>query len=275
MGGDDLGSDDEFLTETISDSVQAAASPIPRDNVVVTESKKRKLSDAEGATAAAGDDVEVEVDDEKEAAGKRKKGAKVLLAAGRDLEEQTADQQAAFLSTALSHQSLMDSNTEILPEDKILPHHFRTSSKDTLYERLKDGVAIKRMKKWKNAKSPCVVVVCISAKRAVAVLKELSVTKVRAAKLFAKHMNITEQAEQLSSSPFGLAVGTPNRLRALCEGGDLSFAHTQLVVFDCQVSNKAFTVCTLPDTAPDCMSLLRDSVVPQLKKRKDIRLAFF
>jgi hypothetical protein len=144
-----------------------------------------------------------------------------------------------------------------------------------LYERLKDGVAIKRMKKWKNTKSPCVVVVCISAKRAVAVLKELSVTKVRAAKLFAKHMNITEQAEQLRSTPFGLAVGTPNRLRALCDGGDLSFAHTQLVVFDCQVSNKAFTVCTLPDTAPDCMSLLRDFAVPQLKKRKDIRLAFF
>jgi hypothetical protein len=271
MGGDDLGSDDEFLTAQISDSAQVAASPIPRDNLVVTESKKRKLSDTEGAAAAADDD-----DDEKEAAGKKKKSfAKVLLAAGRNLEEQTADQQAAFLSTALSHESLMTSNEDVLPEDKLLPHHFRASSKDTLYERLKDGVAIKRMKKWKNTKSPCVIVVCISAKRAVAVLKELSVTKVRAAKLFAKHMNIGEQSEQLRSTPFGLAVGTPNRLRALCDGGDLSFAHTQLVVFDCQVSNKAFTVCTLPDTAPDCMSLLREFAVPQLKKRKDIRLAFF
>lgn len=273
MGGDDLGSDDEFLTETISDSIQVAASPITRDNVVVPESKKRKLSDTEG-TAAAGDDDED--DGEKEASDKKKNSfTKVLLAAGRDLEEQTADQQAAFLSTALSHQSLMDSNEDVLPEDRLLPHHFRASSKDSLYERLKDGVAIKRMKKWKNTKSPCVVVVCISAKRAVAVLKELSVTKVRAAKLFAKHMNITEQAEQLRSTPFGLAVGTPNRLRALCDGGDLSFAHTQLVVFDCQVSNKAFTVCTLPDTAPDCMSLLKDFAVPQLKKRKDIRLAFY
>jgi hypothetical protein len=260
MGGDDLGSDDDFWT------AQVEASPAPRDNVVVTESKKRKLSDTEGA-----DD-----DDEKEAAGKKKKSfAKVLLAAGRNLEEQTAEQQAAFLSTALSHQSLMTSNKDVLPENKLLPHHFRTSSKETLLERLKDGVAIKRMKKWKNSKSPCVVVVCISAKRAVAVLKELSGTKVRAAKLFAKHMNMGEQSEQLRSTPFGLAVGTPNRLRALCDGGDLSFTHTQLVIFDCQVSNKAFTVCTLQDTAPDCMGLLSDFVVPQLKKRKDIRLAFF
>jgi hypothetical protein len=267
MGGDDLGSDDEFLTSQISDSAQVEASLIPRDNVVVTESKKRKLSDTEGAA----DD-----DDEKEAAGKKKKSfAKVLLAAGRNLEEQTADQQAAFLSTALSHQSLLTSNKDILPENKLLPRHFRASSKETLLERLKDGVAINRMKKWKNTKSPCVVVVCISAKRAVAVLKDLSGTKVRAAKLFAKHMNIGEQSEQLRASPFGLAVGTPNRLRALCDGGDLSFAHTQLVVFDCQVSNKAFTVCTLPDTAPDCMSLLSEFVVPQLKKRKDIRLAFY
>jgi protein CMS1 len=265
MGGDDLGSDDEFLTEQISDAAHVQAPPTPRDNVVVAESKKRKLSDT------ADDD-----DDKKEDPDKKKKSfTKVLLAAGRNLEEQTAEQQAAFLSTALRHQILMTSNEDLAAESKLLQHHFRTSSKETLLERLKDGVAIKRMKTWKNIKSPCVVVICISAKRAVEVLKELSGTKVRAAKLFAKHMKLAEQSEQLQTIPFGLAVGTPNRLRALCDGGDLSFAHTQLVILDCQVSNKAFTVCTLPDTAPDTMSLLSEFAVPQLKKRKDIRLAFF
>jgi hypothetical protein len=144
------------------------------DNVEVTESKKRKLPTRARNTAV------TTPGNGKEAVGKGKR-----LRCYRSWErpgEQTADQQAVSI-TALSHQSLMDSNTDILPEDKLLPHHFRASSKDTLYERLKDGVAIKRMKKWKNTKSPCVVVVCISAKRAVAVLKELSVTKVRAANL--------------------------------------------------------------------------------------------
>jgi protein CMS1 len=263
MGGDDLGSDDEFLIEQISDAAHVQA-PTARDNVAVTESKKRKLSDT------ADDDDKVEDPDKK-----KKSFTKVLLAAGRNLEEQTAEQQAAFLSTALRHQILMTSNEDLAAESKLLQHHFRTSSKETLLERLKDGVAIKRMKTWKNIKSPCVVVICISAKRAVEVLKELSGTKVRAAKLFAKHMKLAEQSEQLQTIPFGLAVGTPNRLRALCDGGDLSFAHTQLVILDCQVSNKAFTVCTLPDTAPDTMSLLSEFAVPQLKKRKDIRLAFF
>jgi hypothetical protein len=269
MGGDDLDSDDEYLQAQDFDSAQVEASSTPRDAVVVVaESKKRKLSDTEPAAAKdAGED---------EKSGKKKKSfAKVLLEAGRNLEEQTAVQQAAFLSTALSHQSLMTSNEDVLPVNKLSAKNFKTSSKETLLERLKDGIAVKRMKQWRKPKSPCVVVVCISAKRAVAVLKELSATKVRAAKLFAKHMDIGEQCEQLRTAQFGLAVGTPNRLRALCDGGDLSFEHTQLVILDSQVSNKAFTVCTLPDTAPDCMGLLRDYAVPQLKKRKDISLAFF
>lgn len=262
MGGDDLDSDDDYLTEQVADVAETSA----LREAAVAESKKRKLEDTKSSAAA--------VEEDEPSSKKKKPFAKMLLEAGRNLDTQTTEQQAAFLSTALNHQTLLATNEEF-PEKKLVPHHFRASLKETLLERLREGISVKRMKKWKNTKSPCVVVLCISARRAVAILKELSGMKVRIAKLFAKHMDIEQQRDQLRTSPFGLAVGTPNRLRALCESGDLSFAHTQLVVMDVAISHKAFTVCTLPDTAPDCMALLKDFAVPQLQQRKDIRMAFF
>jgi hypothetical protein len=49
----------------------------------------------------------------------------------------------------------------------------------------------------------------------------------------------------------------------------LLFAHTKLFIFDCHLSNKQYTVCTLPDTAPHCMALVRDHLVPRWQKQKD------
>lgn len=123
-------------------------------------------------------------------------------------------------------------------------------------------------------------------------LKELASLKVRAAKLFPKNGSVTEQQNQLAQQGIGLAVGTPHRLLQLAaaesngiDGDDndkkrkqncLSlFDRTQLVVLDCELSHKQFTVCTLPDTAPHCMGLIRESILPQLKKRKDCKIAFF
>jgi hypothetical protein len=128
-----------------------------------------------------------------------------------------------------------------------------------------------------------VFIVCISARRAVAVLKELAFLKVRAAKLFAKHMQVDQQRAMLRSAPFGLAIGTPHRILALCQPSDdnqketpaLRLDKTQLVVLDSHVNPKGFTVSSLPDTAPACMELLRNHVLPSLSSRKDLKLAFF
>jgi hypothetical protein len=107
-------------------------------------------------------------------------------------------------------------------------------------------------------------------------LKEFAPIKARAAKLFPKNGSIAEQLKELASTPFGLAVGTPHRLQALCKDGGkdaLSFRHTQLVVFDCHLSNKQYSVLTLPDTAPNCMGLLKDYVLTQFDHRKDLHIA--
>ena len=133
-------------------------------------------------------------------------------------------------------------------------------------------------------------------------LKELASLKVRAAKLFPKNGSVTEQRQQLAQHGIGLAVGTPHRLLQLAMGVESNHENgddddeaaaadgkkhaekricsalldrTQLVVLDCEPSHKQFTVCTLPDTAPHCMALLREAILPQLKKRKDCKIAFF
>lgn len=149
---------------------------------------------------------------------------------------------------------------------------------------LKGGAlsSMKRLKKWKYTGSPMVVIVCLSARRAVQILKQLSPLNVRAAKLFAKHMDVDEQIAMLRNSSFGIAVGTPNRLLKLFEiggseegKGALTLDGTELVVIDNQEDSKAFTVCTLNDTAPDLMQFLNRAVVPQMRKRQTLKLAMF
>jgi hypothetical protein len=74
-------------------------------------------------------------------------------------------------------------------------------------------------------------------------------------------------------------VGTPHRLQLLYKNGEeenrgVTLDQTQLVILDSDVSNKQYTVCTLPDTAPHCMNFLNESILPQLQRRQDIHLAF-
>lgn len=120
------------------------------------------------------------------------------------------------------------------------------------------------------------VVVCVSARRAVQVLKDLAPLKARAAKLFPKNGSISEQLKELADAPFGIAVGTPHRIQSLCKGEDstaLTLRHTQLVVFDSHLNDKHFSVLTLPDTATSCVEFLVRTVAPELRQRKDVRIA--
>jgi U3-containing 90S pre-ribosomal complex subunit len=126
------------------------------------------------------------------------------------------------------------------------------------------------------------VIVCLSARRAVAILKDLSMWKVRVAKLFPKNGSVEEQTKQLSTTAFGIAVGTPHRFLSLCQasrdpkkGYPSLLDKVNLIVLDSEVSNKQYTVCTLPDTAPQCMELLTNFAIPQMMEREDLHLAFF
>lgn len=257
MGGDDLGDDFDYLGGPVE------ATPEERLlEKVENEDKKRKRQDE---------------DDEDDETTSKKSSHKVLIEAGRDLENQSAEVQAAFLWMSMKHYVQMkgESIAELM---KIEPRHLLASTEETMAARVKSVVSMKKLKKWKPIGSPMIVIVCLSARRAVDVLKELSSLKVRAAKLFAKHLSMGQQKEMLQETSWPIAVGTPNRLQLLCQAEDggkapLYLGKTTLVLLDSQTNQKGFTVCTLPDTAPDTMDFIKQRVMPQMKLRKDIKLA--
>ena len=289
-GGDDLESDDEYLNqnwhsnEDVDVVVDDAASEV-KD--VVTE-KKRSAADME----------EVNDIDEIVTSNRKKKKSKsprnLLLEVGRGIADSPQDEQAFFLWTAFTH--ALKLKGEEIEADKFTSENFVNPkeylNKSSKYDKsmakyLKSGVltSFKKLKKWKVERSPMVIIVCVSARRAVEVLKEISTLNLRVAKLFAKHMNVDDQVNMLQNNSYGIAVGTPNRLLKLLQirnGGDagdehsaLSLDHTELILIDCHEDKKKFTVCTMNDTAPDMMTFMHEGVVPQMKKRESIKFGMF
>lgn len=160
----------------------------------------------------------------------------------------------------------LNHHTKVAEEDFVFERsHFSSQSGSNLLEQIKSSCSIKKLKKWKQTLSPGVILVALSARRAVEILKELAPLKIRAVKLFPKSGDVSAQAQQLRSTPFGLAVGTPHRLLALADEGALQPSESLLVLVDANVSGKNFTVCTLPDTAPQCAEFLRKYVAKKVE----------
>jgi hypothetical protein len=262
MEGDDIGDDDYLLApvQAYGDSdddqeVQQKQSA----NVVDGKDSKRKRDQDES------EDVESKKSPNKVESTKKRKGG--LLDLGRNLEDATTEKQVNFLTKWTETNFYPNQLASCVPS---------TDDHQTSYfERLKSVVSKKKLKKW-NDKSPMVLIVCLSARRAVQILKELAPSKIRVAKLFAKHMTIEEQEKMLHGSTFGIGVGTPHRLLTLARGNSatLSLQNTQLVILDTEPNPKNFCVYTLPDTAPDTLQFLKEIVQPEMKNRKDLRIAF-
>jgi len=296
--GDDLGSDDEYLTGNLvgndDSDVYDFTAKSANDKSVLKASTVATLDDDDD------DDVEgrtnskrkrkqntSEQEDQAEEQTKKAKNTpsrnKVLIEASRNIEHDPAQKQAAFLWTTLVHHHQLQAGKEgeeledtTTLQPKLQGFHFVSSQGPTMESRLRDCMPSKKqLKTWKHRQSPCVIIVCLSARRAVQVLKELTSYKVRAAKLFAKHLQVSEQQQWLRDTPFPIAVGTPHRLQVLCEKGALNLKETKMVILDAHKDSKSFTVCTLPDTAPHCSEFLREQVLPAIMARpKELKLAF-
>jgi protein CMS1 len=265
MGGDDLGSDDDYLAALIGGDGYESSNDDDDDD---------KGSKNVKATTSGGDDDKSskrESTDDNDAAPapskkKRKKGGGELRELGIDIRTASSETQSRLLS------ELAETTT------KFRPHQLAVSTKasdaSSIRERINGIVSRKKLKAWNQKESPMVLIVCLSARRAVQVLKELVPLRIRAAKLFAKHMTIEEQTKQMESGSFGFAVGTPHRIVTLAEKGILSLEKTQFVVLDTFLNTKNFSVYTLPDTVPPTQQLLKEHVYPECIKRKDLRVAF-
>lgn len=255
MGGDDLGSDDEFLTAPIRADTNDASSENDDSSTIDHDMLKKR------ATSTLKDDTSTP---ERSSKKRKKSGENSLMDLGANIRTTSKEMQAKLLSEF--------SAVRFLPQHISQPKNLDDNA--GIVDRIKSIVSKKTLKKWKTKKSPGVIIICLSARRAVQVLKEISPLNVRAAKLFAKHITIEDQVKQLQDAPFGIAVGTPHRILTLLQQDALSLEQTQSIVLDTFVNDKKYSVYTLPDTVPHTQELLKDHVYPTSQKRQTLHLAF-
>jgi hypothetical protein len=142
MGGDDLGDEQWMLGDGILDSINDD-STTENDDHTAENHRKRKVGD--------------EGDKRKSPHTKQAKTPeKLLIEAGRHLESQNANQLSCFLNAALSHYCLLAQVNE-KEIKKLEPVNFKTSSQQSLVDRLSDAMSLKKIRKWKHIGSPCVV----------------------------------------------------------------------------------------------------------------------
>ena len=266
MGGDDLGSDDEYLFDSVNPSSAAVlsddeASTIAKEDVVRT--KKRKSNGATHDNA----DVVSGKKRKKGKAGSSTSKSSLIIQTGRGIALDGVDAQATFFGTCYSHAVKMnvsvseqndDTNDGKIkkPEDFVFqPHHFYSNDQDvdidvnekhhtnlSMYLKQPNIIpSMKRLKNWKHNHSPMVLIISLSARRCVELQKQLAFLKLPVAKLFAKHMNVDDQVKLLkgektadkgggkgkkASRCFSIGVGTPGRLLALLRHGNDGLPNT-------------------------------------------------
>eukprot|EP00571_Detonula_confervacea_P017227 CAMPEP_0172311922 /NCGR_PEP_ID=MMETSP1058-20130122/16073_1 /TAXON_ID=83371 /ORGANISM="Detonula confervacea, Strain CCMP 353" /LENGTH=355 /DNA_ID=CAMNT_0013025235 /DNA_START=7 /DNA_END=1074 /DNA_ORIENTATION=+ len=331
--GTAISSDDE--NGSISDDNDDGT--MSRKSSLATSSNKRK--GVAGAESSAAEDGENDASSSKK---KRKKNVvptsskNILIHAGRGIAMDSAEAQAMFMGTLYSHSIKLSEGApggekeEEGKEDEgkedggdseafsFQPHMYSPSVEaneetkkfqhNNLAAFLKSGPlpSNKRLKNWKHPNSPMVLVVTLSARRSVELMKQFSTLKLPIAKLFAKHMSVEDQVGLLKGlgksgngggagmgkkgsvrdKCYSLAVGTPGRLLKLLrhgrdeEGsgglGALRLNHTEVVIIDCHEDSKGWNVCTLKDTSKELMEFMKEGMIPQLDKRKGkIKLAMF
>jgi len=114
--------------------------------------------------------------------------------------------------------------------------------------------------------SPTVLIICASAVRATQIIRSISskIIKCKIAKLFAKHIKISEQVDLLAASAYPLAIGTPNRLLKLIQIGSLELQKTLIVLVDFTQDVKGSTILTMKDVNNDFYSLLDEHISKEI-----------
>jgi len=271
MGGDDLGSDDEYLIAPFTGAVD--------DNKIDAECEKRYNQQSLKRRRSTDDDDEENNRNKIVGSNDEVKKSKDELSSK---EERNAKNRIRILGKNIRLETI-ESKSKILSdfaETDFQPHNISINKNnlesDNFMDRLMCLISKKKLKIKQQQKSPRAVILCLSARRCVAVLKDLAPLKLRVAKLFPKGGTIDEQARQLESTVCGIAVGTPHRIKELIDRGSLSLLkNTQLFGLDTFENPKNFSVCTLPDTAPFVKRLLKEHVRPVCcGGRKDLKIGF-
>jgi hypothetical protein len=276
MGGDDLDSDDDYLAAPLGGAADNAVDSSSeeeddeqhrvRQQEQISKRQRTTESDERIKSSAASNG------DAKEKRKPKKRGGPMQVL-GSKIRLESAESKAEILSEfagaefQASHMAKLSSKNNYDVDAHIDSANFK--------DRLLCLVSKKQLKNKLKQRSPKVVIFCLSARRSVAILKDLAPMRLRVAKLFPKQGTIGEQARQLETTEFALAVGTPHRIKELVERGSLTLKNTQLLGLDTFLNPKNQSVYTLHDTAPFLRSILKDHAQPLcVKGKKDLKIAF-
>ena len=265
MGGDDLGSDDEYLTvpsgglDDYSDNLSVDDEHDAQNNQSEQSRKRQEKGDVDSNQSV-----------QKKKSKKRGGPMEVL---GSKIRFESAESKAEILS-------------EYAGVDFYASHIARASNKNKEYvnsdiesENFKDRllclISKKQLKSKLQQRSPRAVIFCLSARRSVAILKDLAPMRLRIAKLFPKQGTIGDQARQLENTEFSLAVGTPHRIKELIDRKSMTLKNTQLLGLDTFLNSKNQSVYTLHDTTPFLKAILKDHAQPVCNmKEKKLKIGF-
>jgi len=267
MGGDDLGSDDEYLAAPlggVGDYVDDSSVDEDVAKEQTSPTKKRKGDDG-GDKSSSSNITNSETGDAKKKKSKKRGGPMQVL--GTKIRLESTESKAEILS------EFADADFQAMHIAKIRDDGNIDSG--NFMDRLLCLISKKQLKTKLQQRSPRAIIFCQSARRSVAILKDLGPIKIRVAKLFPKQGTIGEQSRKMELQEFGLAVGTPHRIKELIDRGSLTLKNTQLLGLDTFLNPKNQSVYTLHDTAPFLKAILKEHAQPICNKgKKDLKIGF-
>ena len=260
MGGDDLGSDDEYLAAPlggVGDYVDDSSDYDEEQQQHQKQSQKRQRAETSKKSEPTSTKTKK----------KSKKRGGPMEVLGTKIRLESIESKAEILSEFAGVDFASSTIAKPRDDDKI--------DSDNFMDRLLCLVSKKQLKTKLQQKSPRAIIFCQSARRSVAILKELGPIKLRVAKLFPKQGTIGEQSRNIELTEYGLAVGTPHRIKELIDRGSLSLKNTQLIGLDTFLNPKNQSVYTLHDTAPFLKSILKEHAHPVCNKgKKELKIGF-
>ncbi len=264
MGGDDLGSDDEYLAAPLGGAGDYVDDSSDED-VAQEQTSPTKKRKGDGGGDKTGSSNNVETDDAKKKKSKKRGGPMQVL--GTKIRLESTESKAEILSEFADADFQASNIAKIRDDGNIDSGNFM--------DRLLCLISKKQLKTKLQQRSPRAIIFCQSARRSVAILKDLGPIKIRVAKLFPKQGTIGEQSRQMELQEFGLAVGTPHRIKELIDRGSLTLKNTQLLGLDTFLNPKNQSVYTLHDTAPFLKAILKEHAQPICNKgKKELKIGF-
>lgn len=216
-----------------------------------------------------------------------------LVEQGRDIRQQSIQDQAEYLNLLIRHYYQKQHSSSLIRNTR--PHETQQLTDDTHKQQKEDEqdeeqsltvpptlpnmvisnrlmstlyndedilsflqrtLTKQTLQKWKHKASPCVVILCLSARRCAQLLQVLAPLKCLVGKLFPKAGSVGEQTAFMKHKKVSIVVGTPQRLLDLLDNQAFSLEQTSTLVLDAHLDPKKFHVCSLPDTAPFVAKIL-------------------